>query len=129
MLNNNIALLSPKLALAVDPADTNGATSAYIDVRGYEGQVGVIISNGIIGSGGSVAWTFTTATTSQGAGEAAVTPVSGTPTVASESNEPLTQIVVFNASQLKGYLKVIGTVETDAGPLTYTIVGMKKYTT
>lgn len=129
MLNTNISVLSPKLALAVDPADTNGATSAYIDVKGYEGQVGVVISNGVIGSGGSVTWTFLTATTSQGSGEAPVTPISGTPTVASEANEPLTQIVVFNASQLKGYLKVVGTVETDAGPLTYTIIGMKKYST
>lgn len=129
MLNVNISSLTPKLALAVDPADTTAATSAYIDVKGYEGQVGVSISNGIIGAGGSVTWTFKTATTSQGAGEADVTPISGTPTVASESNEPLTQMVVFNATQLKGYLKVIGTVATDAGPLTYTILGMKKYTT
>jgi hypothetical protein len=127
MLNTNISALKPTVALAVDPADTTAATSAYIDVKGYEGQVGVVISNGVIGSGGSVTWTFKTATTSQGAGEADVTPISGTPTVASEANEPLTQICVFNASQLKGYLKVIGTVATDAGPLTYTIIGMKKY--
>lgn len=128
-LNINMEPLTPTLALATDPADTAAASSAYIDVTGYEGQIGVVISNGIIGAGGSVTWTFLTASDDEGSGEAAVTPISGTPTVANEANEPLTQMAVFDATQLAGFLKVVGTVDTDAGPLTYTILGLKKYAT
>jgi hypothetical protein len=114
-------------ALATDPVDTTAATSAYIDVNGYEGQVGVSIHNGIIGAGGSVTWTFLTAVDDEGTGEAGVVPVGGALTVANEANEPLAQMAVFDSTQLKGFLKVVGTVATDAGPLTYTIIGQKKY--
>jgi len=127
MLNSVIDSLTPIYLLGVDPADTAAATSAYVDVRGYEGQIGVVITNGTIGAGGSVTWTFLTASDSGGTGEASVTPISGTPTVASTSNDPLTQIAVFDCTQLAGFLKVVGTVATDAGPLTYTVIGVKKY--
>ncbi len=126
MLTNLTGLTATHM-LAVDPADTAAATSAYIDVRGYEGQVFVSIHNGIIGAGGSVAYTFLTATNSQAANEAAVTPLNGAMTTATESNEPLAQFAVFDASQLKGFLKVVGTVTTDSGPTTYTFYGRKKY--
>ena len=116
-------------ALAVDPADTAAATSAYIDVGGYEGQIGVVVHNGIIGTNGSVAYTFLTASDDEGTGEAAVVPVNGALTTANEANEPLAQIAVFDVTQLKGFLKVVGTVTTDSGPTTYTILGEKKYAT
>jgi len=127
MLNCILDSLTAIYALATDPADTAAATSGYIDVRGFEGQIGVVITNGTIGAGGSVTWTFLTATDGSATGEVAITPVNGTPTVATPSNDPLTQIAVFDATQLKGFLKVVGTVATDAGPLAYTIIGVKKY--
>lgn len=127
MLNAILDALTATYALATDPADTAAATSGYIDVSGYEGQLGVVLTNGTIGAGGSVTWTFLTATDSGGNGEASVSPISGTPTVATPSNDPLSQIAVFDCTQLKGFLKVVGTVATDAGPLAYTIIGLKKY--
>lgn len=129
MLNCYLDSLVATLALAVDPADTAAASSAFVDVQGYEGQVAVVISNGIIGAGGSVTWTFQTSTVDEGTSPATIVPVGGALAVANEANEPLTQIAVFDVSQLQGFLKVIGTVATDAGPLTYTIIGRKKYAT
>ncbi len=129
MLNCFLDSLTVTHMLAVDPADTAAATSAYIDCSGYEGQVAVKIHNGVIGAGGSVTWTFSTATDDEGTDAATIVPVGGALAVASESNEPLAQLAVFDVSQLKGFLKVIGTVATDAGPLTYTMLGQKKYAT
>ena len=129
MLNCYLDSLTATLALATDPADTAAATSAFIDVQGYEGQIAVVISNGIIGAGGSVTWTFATSTVDEGTSPATIVPVGGALAVANEANEPLTQIAVFDVSQLQGFLSIIGTVATDAGPLTYTIIGQKKYAT
>jgi len=113
--------------LSIDPTDTAGATSPFVDVTGYEGQIAVIITNGIIGAGGSVTWTFATSTVDEGTSPTTIVPVGGALAVANEGNEPLVQVAVFNVSQLKGFLSVIGTVATDAGPLTYVVFGQKKY--
>jgi len=125
----NLGAMNVIGALATDPADTAAATSAYIDVTGYEGQIAVIVSNGIIGAGGSVAYSFLTASDDEGTGEAAVVPVSGALDAADEENEPLTQMAVFDTTQLAGFLKIVGTVTTDSGPTTYTILGTPKYAT
>jgi hypothetical protein len=129
VLNCYLDSLTATLALATDPADTAAATSTFKDVQGYEGQIAVVISNGIIGAGGSVTWTFATSTVDEGTSPTTIVPVGGALAVANEANEPLTQIAVFDVSQLKGFLSIIGTVATDAGPLTYTIIGQKKYAT
>jgi hypothetical protein len=126
----NLDSLTATLALAVDPADTAAATSAFIDVQGYEGQIMVGVTNGIIGAGGSVTWTFATAVDDEGTSPTTIVPVSGALDVASEANgDANAQLAVFDVSQLEGFLSVIGTVATDAGPLTYTIYGQKKYAT
>jgi hypothetical protein len=124
---NNLTALTLTHALCVDPADTAAATSAYIDVRGYEGQIGVIVHNGTIGAGGTLTPTFLTATDGSATGEAAVVPLGGALTARSTSNDPLIEMAVFNVEQLKGYLKIVGTVATDAGPVSYSIIGKKKY--
>lgn len=126
-LSTHIAALTAKVALApVDVTNTASGTSAFIDVTGYEGQLGVLIVSATIGSGGTATYTFQTATDDEGTGVATITPVA-TPVVASEANDPLVQICTFNTTQLKGFLKVIGTVETDAGLSSYLIIGQKKY--
>lgn len=124
---NARALTSVSLLAAVDAANTAAATSAYVDVRGFEGQLAVILDTGILDDG-TVTYTFNTATDSGGTGTAAVTPVSGTPTVVSTSNDPLSQIAVFDCTQLKGFLQVVGTKASAGGVLvSYTAVGVKKY--
>jgi len=129
VLNSIMESLTFTRARSVDPADTAAATSAYIDMRGYEGQIACTITNGIIGAGGSVVYTFLTATNDQGSGEAALTPIGGALATANEANEPLCQTAVFDATQCKGYIKVVGTVTTDSGPTTYVFSGLKKYAT
>ena len=129
MLNCNIdqltatAILSPK-----DAADTAAATSAYVDMTDYEGQIGVILNVGVVDAG-SITFTFLTASDGGGSGEAAVVPVSGAPTVVTTSNDPLTQVAVFEATQLKGFIKVVGTVATGGVLVGYSAIGRKKYAT
>lgn len=120
------ACTATNILAAIDAADTAAATSAYIDVRGYEGQVGVIVNAGIADAG-SLTVTFLTATDGSATGEAAIVPVGGALTVMTTSNDPLTQLAVFDVTQLKGYLKVVGTVATGGVLVGYTLIGQKKY--
>jgi hypothetical protein len=129
VLNCFLDSLTATRLLSIDPTDTAGATSAFVDVSGYEGQIAVIVTNGIIGAGGSVTYTFATSTVDEGTSPATIVPIGGALAVANEANEPLCQVAVFDVSQLRGFLSVIGTVATDAGPLTYVVVGQKKYAT
>jgi hypothetical protein len=129
MLNSLIDQLTiVPLIDSIDPTNTAGATSAFVDVSGFEGQVGVVITNGIIGAGGSITWTFETAVDDEGTTPDTIVPLGGALTVASEANgDSMQQLAVFNVSQLQGFLSVVGTVATDAGPISYTLVGVKKY--
>lgn len=111
---------------AVDAANTAAATSDYVDVSGHEGQIGVILDTGIV-DGGSITYSFLTAEDDGGTGEASIVPVTGAPTVVTTSNDPLVQMAVFDATQLKGFIKVVGTVATGGVLVSYTVVGLKKY--
>jgi hypothetical protein len=123
------SLTAVTLLAAVDAANTAAATSAYVDVRGFEGQIAVILDTGILDDG-TVTYTFDTATDSGATGTAAVVPITGAPTVVTTSNDPLVQIAVFEATQLKGFLRVVGTKASAGGVLvSYTAVGIKKYAT
>jgi hypothetical protein len=115
------------LLAAVDAANTAAATSAYVDVRGFEGQVAVILDTGILDDG-TMTYTFNTATDAGAAGTAAIVPIGGAPTVVSTANDPLVQVAVFEVSQLKGFLQVVGTKSAAGGVLvSYTAVGIRKY--
>lgn len=117
-----VSLLAP-----VDAANTAAATSAYVDVSGFEGQLAVILDTGILDDG-SVTYTFDTATDSGGTGTAAVVPITGAPTVVTTSNDPLVQTAVFDCTQLKGFLRVTGTKSSAGGVLVaYSAIGLKKY--
>src|SRR6188768_3562610 len=113
MLANQMgALTAVKCLNAVDAADTATASSAYVAVSGFEGQIAVVISTGII-DGGSVTYTFSTATDDQGAGAATIVPNGGALTAITTSNDDGTPYVaVFDTRVLKGYFKVIATVVT-----------------
>jgi hypothetical protein len=120
-------LTSVSLLAAVSAANTAAGTSAYVDVRGFEGQIAVVLDTGLLADG-TVTYTFDTATDSGGTGTAAVVPITGAPTVVTTSNDPLLQIAVFDVSQLKGFLRVVGTKSAAGAFLaSYTVVGIKKY--
>lgn len=121
------SLTGVTLLAAVDAANTAAATSAYADVRGYEGQVAVILDTGLLDDG-TMTYTFNTATSSGGANSEAVVPITGAPTVVTTSNDPLLQIAVFDVTQLKGFLQVVGTKSAAGGVLvSYNLVGIPKY--
>ncbi len=115
-----------QLKAPVSAADTAAATSAYVDVTDFEGQLAVIIDVGAVAAG-SLTVTFLTATDGSATGEAALVPVGGALTAITTSNDPLVQVAVFDCTQLKGFIKVVGTVVTGAVLVSYTAFGLKKY--
>lgn len=122
------ALTAVQILAPVDAANTAAATSAYVDVTDFEGQLAVVLETGIADAG-SITYTFLTASDGSGTGEAAVVPVTGAPTVVTTSNDPLSQVAVFDCTQLKGFLKVVGTVDTGGVLVSYVALGLKKYAT
>ena len=82
------ALTRVKMLAAVSAANTAAATSAYIDVRGYEGQVAVEISQGVIS--GTVDYTFSTNDQANSSGASLIVPLNGA----------LAQITTSNAKRL-----------------------------
>jgi hypothetical protein len=114
------------LLAALDAANTAAATSAYVQVAGYEGQVEVHVNVGVIDDG-SLTVTFLTASDGSGTGEAAVVPINGALTAITTSNDNDAYIAIFDVNQLKGYLKVVGTKASAGGVLVgYHLVGRKK---
>lgn len=118
------AILEP-----IDAAATANATSAYVDVKGYEGYLSVICYAGILDAG-TVDWTFSTASDSGGTGAATIVPIGGALTQVTTSNDnPNIQVAVFDCTQLKGFLKTIGTIATGGALVSTCAVGVKKYAT
>lgn len=92
-------------------ANTAAATSGWIDVRDYEGDLMLTIATGAIT--GSLTVTFQDATSGAGAGAAAITPNEGNPAVINTANQ--IRKSTFNASAPRGWVQVVGTVVT--GPV------------
>jgi hypothetical protein len=110
---------------SVSAANTAAATSGWIQVSGYEGEIAVLISTGIIT--GTITYTFSTATDGSGTGSASIVPLGGALTQLTTSNDDGTPyLAVFDTRALKGYLQVVGTVVTGPAPISYTIIGRKK---
>jgi hypothetical protein len=120
------ALTAVKCLNAVDAADTAGASSPYVAVSGFEGQIAVVISTGLLDAG-SVTYTFSTATDDQGAGAATIVPIGGALTAITTSNDDGTPYIArFDTRVLKGYFKVIATVVTGGALVAYVIIGRQK---
>ncbi len=119
------ALTRTKILAAVSAANTAAATSAWIDARGYEGEIAVEISQGIIT--GTVDYTFNTNTSASDTGATAVVPKAGALAQITTSNDDAVYTAIFDSTQLRGYLKVIGTVGTGPAVIAYTLIGRKKY--
>lgn len=118
------ALTRTKIIASVSAANT-AAASAWVDARGYEGAVAVEISVGVIT--GTLDLTFTTNTSASDSGATAVVPISGALAQVTTSNDDAIYTAIFDANQLRGYLKVVGTVATGPSLISYTLIGRKKY--
>lgn len=101
-----------KLLDPVSAAATVNATSGWVDVRQFEGDIEFIIATGAIT--GSIAWDIQDATDSGGTGSASI---------ATSLNEGATFVNTLNQTQKKtikrqstrGFVRVIGTIVT--GPV------------
>lgn len=126
LANQMAALSATKVLNAVDAANTAAATSPWVAVSNFDGEIAILISTGILDAG-SITYTFATATDGSGTGSAAIVPEGGALTQVTTSNDDGDpQIAVFDARKLKGYIQVIGTVVTGGALVSYTLVGRKK---
>lgn len=107
-------------------ANTAAASSAYLDVRGYEGEIVVDINVGVVT--GTIDFSFSTNDQANGTGASAVVPMDGALAQVTPSNDVAVYTVRFDARSLRGYLSIIGTIVTGPALLSYTIKGRKKYT-
>lgn len=92
-------------------ANTAAATSSWIDVRGYEGDLMITSQVGAV-TAGSVTPTIEDATDGSGTGAATITPNEGAFTVVTTSNDPLTEKRTINASAVRGWIRYVGTIAT-----------------
>lgn len=119
------AITALKVLNSVSAANTAAATSAWTQVSGYEGVIGVLINIGIIT--GTIDFTFATATDGSGTGSASITPLGGALTQITTSNDDGTPyLALFDSRALKGYIQVVGTIVTGPALISYTIIGRKK---
>jgi hypothetical protein len=120
------ALTRTKIFAPVSAANT-AAASAWTDARGYEGDVAVEISVGVIT--GTLDITFTTNDAASDSGATAIVPTGGALAQITTSNDDAIYTAIFPASALRGYIKVVGTVGTGPALIAYTLIGRKKYAT
>lgn len=110
-----------------DAANTAGATSGWIDVRKYEGDL-VIISHAGTVTAGTLTPTIEHATDDQGAGAAAVVPNEGVFTAVTTSNDPLIEKRTINANRVNGWIRYVGTIATGPAHVSVVMLAHPKYT-
>jgi hypothetical protein len=94
----------------ISAANTAAATSAWIDVRAAEGDLLFTVQSGALT--GSITWTIEDATDGSGTGGAGITPNEGA-FAAGAANA--IQKRTINASAVRGWVRVVGTIVT--GPV------------
>lgn len=108
MLGNQAQAASVVLMLSpVSAANTAAATSGWIDVRAAEGDILVTVQTGAVT--GSITWTLEDATDGSGTGGAAITANEGA-FAAGAANQ--VQKRTLNASAVRGWIRVVGTIVT-----------------
>lgn len=113
-----VLLLSP-----ISAAATANATSAWIDARAYEGDLVFIVQTGALT--GSLTWTIEDATDGSGTGAAGITPNEGA-FAAGAANQ--TQKRTVNASAIRGWVRVVGTIVTGPVLVAASLSSHPKYT-
>jgi hypothetical protein len=113
-----VILLSP-----ISAAATVNATSAWVDVRKYEGDLVVTVQSGALT--GSITWTTEDATDGSGTGGAGITPNEGA-FAAGAANQ--IQKRTINAGATRGWVRVVGTIVTGPVLVAANIKSHPKYT-
>ena len=103
------AAVIAKLLDPVSAANTAAATSGWVDVRGFEGDVEVIAQVGALT--GSITWTLEDATDGAGSGGAAATALLNEGAfTAGAANQ--TQRRTVKAKSTRGFIRLVGTIVT-----------------
>ncbi len=120
------ALTSASLLAAGAKANTAAFTSSWVDVRGAEGDLAIILSVGTV-TAGDVVPVIETASDGSGTGVTAITPNEGAFTQVTTTNDPLTEKRTFDARNSLGWVRIKGTVTTGPVDAAATLLYRKKY--
>jgi len=120
--NEGQAAAAVKLLDPVSAANTAAATSGWIDVRGYEGDLVFLTQIGALT--GSLTWTIEDATDGSGTGAAGVTPNEGA-FAAGAANQVQKRTV--NAGAVRGWVRVVGTIVTGPALVGASLLSRPKY--
>ena len=123
MLNNEGSASTTVIVLnPVSAAATANATSGWIDIRPYEGEIIVIQQVGAVT--GSITTTVEDATDGSGTGSAVLTGYAFT-AVSSANN---VQKLVIPAGAARSHLRIVGTIVTGPAIVAASLTGRSKYT-
>jgi hypothetical protein len=122
--NQGQAAAIVKMLDPISAANTGVATSGWIDVRQYEGDLVVTAQVGAMT--GSITWTTEDATDGSGTGGAGITPNEGAFT-AGAANQ--CQKRTINASAVRGWIRIVGTIVTGPSLVAANLKAHPKYTT
>lgn len=106
-------------------ANTAGATSAWIDVRAYEGDLVIVSQVGAV-TAGTITPTIEHASDGSGTGAAAITPNEGAFTAVTTSNDPLTEKRTINANAVLGWIRYVGTIATGPADVAVALLSRPK---
>ena len=124
MLGNSAQAATTKILLSpADAADTAGATSDWVACADAEGAIMVVVQTGVI-TGGGIVYTIETASDDQGTGSGAITPTEGAFAAVTAGQ---IQKRTVDASAVKGYLRIKGTVTTGPVQCSASLVYRPKY--
>lgn len=118
-------LVDTVLLASASAANTAAATSAWVDVRAYEGPLKFTINTGIIT--GTCTWTIEDATDGSGTGAATVTPNEGAFTAVTTSNDPILESRTVPKTKVRGWVRVVGTIVTGPALCAASLQATPKY--
>lgn len=122
MLNNEGQAASVvKMLDPVSAANTAAATSGWIDIRQYEGDI--VIETQVGALTGSITWTLEDATDGSGTGGAGITPNEGA-FAAGAANQ--IQKRTLNASAPRGWIRCVGTIVTGPALVAASLISRPK---
>lgn len=120
--NEGQASTAVKLLDPASAANTAAATSGWIDVRAYEGDLEFTMQVGALT--GSIAWTIEHASDGSGTGAAGITPNEGA-FAAGAANQIQKRTV--NASAVAGWVRCVGTIVTGPALVAASLRSRPKY--
>lgn len=105
----------------IDCADTAAATSGWIDVRTYEGDIAIIQSTGVV-TAGTIVGKVQEATDGSGTGAADITGAVFT-SVGTSTDNDVQKLVIRNTA---GYIRCVGTIGTGPALVGYSMLARKE---